>query len=63
MYGLALPWSLILAASVLGSLLLWQDWRGSKRLFRHLAEYSPVSREEFSLTNTNTNQARAQSQR
>ena len=60
-YGLALPWSLILAASVLGSLLLWRDWRSSKRLFRHLAEYSPVSREEFSLTNTN--QARAQSQR
>ena len=51
----------MLAASVLGSLLLWRDWRGSKRLFRHLAEYAPVSREEFSLTNTN--QASAQSQR
>ena len=61
MYGLVLPWSLILAASVLGSLLLWRDWRSSKRLFRHMAEYAPVSREEFSLTNTN--QARAQSQR
>ena len=45
-FGLVIPWTVILSLTILLGILLCLDWRRNKQLFLHLSEYQAVRREE-----------------